>query len=180
LNGDGHEDFATANTGSDNEGRETMTVLFGTGAGTFVGRQDYYAPYAPDLLGVYGLDAGDVDGDGDLDRTMTAANGIAMYYNDGDGGFTFPHRLGIYWGPFGPVYEDCDGDAVPGLARMASAPPALLTREVAIMRGLGGASAPVSVSAEPVGGPITIGPGGGSFSFRVTLTNLPGQPQSFQ
>src|SRR5690606_5243197 len=180
LNGDGHEDFATANTGSGNEGRETLTVLFGTGAGTFVGRQDYYAPFAPDLLGATGIAAGDVDGDGDLDLMMTAANGLAMYYNDGEGGFTFPHRLGVYWGPFGPVYEDFDGDAVPDLAMIVSAPPALLTREVAIMRGLGGASAPVAVTAEPIGGPPIIGPDGGSFSFRVRLTNTTDQPQTVQ
>jgi outer membrane protein assembly factor BamB len=41
-------------------------------------------------------------------------------------------------------------------------------------------SQPVSVSAVPVGGPIVIGPGGGSFQFTVTLTNLTGEPQTFQ
>jgi hypothetical protein len=38
----------------------------------------------------------------------------------------------------------------------------------------------VAVSATPVGGSVVIGPDGGSFSFTVTLTNLTGQPQSFQ
>jgi hypothetical protein len=40
--------------------------------------------------------------------------------------------------------------------------------------------APMAVSAAPVGGPITVGPGGGTFQYRVTLTNQTGQPQSFQ
>src|SRR5690606_17187308 len=47
-------------------------------------------------------------------------------------------------------------------------------------RLLGEATASVTVSAEPVGGPPVIGPGGGSFSFRVTLTNQTGQPQTVQ
>lgn len=136
LNGDGHHDFATANSSDENYGRETLTVLFGTGFGTFTGRTDYYAPYSPDLQGVSGVEAGDVDGDGDLDLMMaTVANGLAMYYNDGAGGFTFPHRLGVYWGPWGPVYADFTGDGVPDVALIVSAPPSLLTSEIAIMRG---------------------------------------------
>src|SRR5690606_32020235 len=42
------------------------------------------------------------------------------------------------------------------------------------------AQAAVAVSAEPVGGPITIGPDGGAFQFTVTLANLTEQPQSVQ
>jgi ligand-binding sensor domain-containing protein len=41
-------------------------------------------------------------------------------------------------------------------------------------------AAAVAVAAEPVGGPVVIGPGGGSFQFAVTLTNLTNQPQRFQ
>jgi hypothetical protein len=47
-------------------------------------------------------------------------------------------------------------------------------------RFLGASSSAVSVSAAPVGGPVVIGPGGGSFQFTVTLTNTTGQPQAFQ
>jgi hypothetical protein len=38
----------------------------------------------------------------------------------------------------------------------------------------------VTVSAEPVGGPIVIGPGGGSFAFDVTLENTTNQAQTVQ
>ncbi|MDX1384758.1 MAG: VCBS repeat-containing protein, partial [Thermoanaerobaculia bacterium] len=141
LNGDGHLDLATANSSSDNWGRETLTVLFGEGDGTFSGRTDYYAPYSPDLQGVHGLAAGDVDGDGDPDLMLTSvANGVAMYYNDGAGGFDFPHRLGVYWGAWSPVYADFDGDQTPDLAMITSMAPSGSPREVAILAGrdLGG------------------------------------------
>src|SRR5690606_13835077 len=38
----------------------------------------------------------------------------------------------------------------------------------------------VTVSAAPVDPPVVIGPGGGAFSFAVTLTNVTDQPQTFQ
>jgi hypothetical protein len=142
---DGHLDFATANSSDDNTGRETMTVIFGVGDGTFTGRTDYYAPYAPDLQGVHGITAGDVDADGDLDLMVaTTANGLAMYYNDGAGNFTFPHRLGAYAGPWDPVYADFDGDEIEDLALITSIIPSGLGREVAILRGidLGGGGIP--------------------------------------
>ncbi len=136
-NGDAHLDLATANSSNDNVGRETLTVLFGAGDGTFAGRTDYYAPYAPDLQGVQGLAAGDVDADGDLDLMMTTvANGVALYLNDGAGVFSFTQRLGAYWGPWSPVYADFDGDAVADLAMLTSMPPSGLTRELAILPGI--------------------------------------------
>jgi hypothetical protein len=137
LNGDGRLDLATANSSSDNVGRETLSVLFGSGGGAFGGRTDYYAPYSPDLQGVQGLAAGDADGDGDIDLMMTTvANGVALYYNDGAGAFTSPHRLGAYWGPWSPIHDDFDGDAVPDLALLTSMAPSGLGREVALLRGV--------------------------------------------
>lgn len=113
FNGDGHTDLATGNSGADNEGRETMTVLFGTGSGTFRGRTDYYLPFSPDLIGATGLTSGDVDQDGDVDiLAVTVANGMAVYENDGAGGFTFRIRYGLSWSPWSLVYADFDGDGI--------------------------------------------------------------------
>ena len=149
LNGDGHLDLATANSSSENVGRETLSVLFGTGDGTFVDRTDYYAPYSPDLQGVEGLAAGDVDGDGDLDLMMTTvANGVALYTNDGEGGFTFPHRIGVFWGPWSPVWADFDGDAVADLAMLTSMPANGLGRELTILPGLEPSVPPALIFAD--------------------------------
>jgi len=175
LNGDGHEDFATANSSDDNTGRETLTVLFGTGTGTFTGRADYYAPYSPDLQGVSGLEAGDVDGDGDLDLMMaTVANGLAMYYNDGAGTFTFPHRLGVYWGPWSPVYDDFNGDGIPDLAMLTSMPPSGIGREIAILPGRTGVPTAVNPAAPSSGDPalltLVVAPNPVRGRATVTLT----------
>src|SRR5690606_18551661 len=138
LDGDGHLDLATANSGRDDTGRETMSVLWGAGDGAFSPAETYYAPYSPDLMGTTGIQVGDADGDGDLDLMVTTvANGVAMYYNDGARGFDFAHRLGIYWRPFDPYFADFDGDAVPDLATLVSAPGGL--DQLALLPGLAGA-----------------------------------------
>src|SRR5690606_36964948 len=53
-------------------------------------------------------------------------------------------------------------------------------RDAFVARYDASAAPPVVVAAEPVGGPVVIGPGGGSFDFTVTLTNTTAQPQTFQ
>ena len=148
LNGDGHLDVATANSGSDDlrTKQETMTVLLGTGDGAFFSRVDHYAPYSPDLLGATGIEAGDVDADGDLDLMMTTvANGAAMYENDGAGAFAFTRRIGLYSGPWSPVFADVNGDAVPDLAVLTSVLPSGIGRDLAILP----AHADAPVAAEP-------------------------------
>jgi len=137
LDGDGHQDLATGNSGSDDIGRETVTVLFGSGTGTFSGRTDYYAPYSPDLLGVTGLTTSDVDADGDLDLLLTTvANGVAVYVNDGNGGFSFPRRLGVYWSPFSPVHRDFDADGIADLVSLVSLPPSGGPRDLGFQKGI--------------------------------------------
>jgi len=117
FDGDTHLDLATANSGADDEGRETLTVLMGTGTGTFTARRDYGAPFSPDLIGATGLAHGDLDGDGDLDLFMTTvAGGIALYRNDGSGAFSIEHRLGLSWDPWSVVFADLTNDGVPDLA----------------------------------------------------------------
>ena len=140
LDGDGHLDIATANSGSDNiaTNQETMSVLWGAGDGSFTPATTSYAPFAPDLLGATGMAAGDVDADGDLDLMVTTvAGGVAMYVNDGAHGFDFPHRLGIYWRPCSPLLADFDGDGAADLATLVDA------GELAILPGSGGTTTDV-------------------------------------
>jgi hypothetical protein len=139
FNGDGHADLATANSGQSNEGRETLTVLFGTGAGEFTGRTDDYAPFSPDLMGVTGLAQGDVDGDGDTDLMMTTvAGGVAVYRNDGLGNFSVEPRIGISWGPWDLVYEDVTGDGIGDLVAITSDGLSGLGRFLGVVPGTAG------------------------------------------
>ena len=149
-NADGHLDLATANSGADGTGRETLTVLLGTGTGAFPDRTDIYAPYSPDLLGATGLTAGDADADGDLDLFMTStANCVVLYENDGAGRFSFSERLGLYWGPWSPVFADMDGDALPDFVTIVRDLPSGIPASVAVLRGIPGETAGVDMVTPP-------------------------------
>jgi hypothetical protein len=178
LDGDGHLDLATSNYGF----YETMGVTFGTGNGTFAGARLHYAPWSPDLGGATGIAASDGDGDGDLDLFVsnTGSNDAAFYENGGGRQFTFDTRFGVGPDLFAVTLADVTGDGRLDLAGTVGLPPSGGPRALAVVTGLADASVPVSVSAQPVGGPVVIGPGGGSFQFTVTLTNTTGQPQAFQ
>ncbi len=163
FNRDGHADLATGNSGADNEGRETLTVLFGTGAGTFGSRADYYAPFSPDLLGATGLAAGDIDDDGDIDLMMTTvANGVAVYANDGTGAFAVRPRLGLTYDPWSLHFTDVTGDGLRDLVMVSSLPDDISgsIKGVAVLPG----GAPVSSGPE-------LGNRGGRGLTRLSLSS---------
>ncbi|MCH7812729.1 MAG: VCBS repeat-containing protein [Planctomycetes bacterium] len=81
LNGDGHEDVATANSSPANNG----AILFGDGTGNL-------APPTTVLTDAFPLatDLGDLDGDGDLDWVTSSFLGDwFLFTNDGQGAFAF-------------------------------------------------------------------------------------------
>ena len=162
LDHDGHLDLATVNTGSNNEGAESVTLLFGTGTGTFDRLQTIYAPFSPDLLGATGIVAGDVDGDGDIDLMTTGvSNDIAIYHNDGSGNLTFPYRLGVVTRTHFPFFADFTGDGVKDLAVLSSRPPLGFDSGVAILPGLRTPLAATSVVSRKTHGPA------GSFDIEL-------------
>ncbi len=137
FNRDGNLDLATINSGYNNEGSESMTLLFGTGTGTFSNIRTQYAPFSPDLLGATGIATADVDGDGDLDLMTTGvSNDVALYLNDGAGTFSFPYRLGAVSGAHAPILADFTGDGVLDLAVLSSRPPLGFDSGVGILRGI--------------------------------------------
>lgn len=82
VNGDGHDDVATAN--SDNS---TGSILLGDGTGHLA------APMVASTdLFTLATDLGDLDGDGDLDwMTSSYAGDWQLFLNDGQGNFTLYH-----------------------------------------------------------------------------------------
>jgi hypothetical protein len=136
FDNDGNLHLATQNTGYNGEGAEGITLLFGTGTGTFNRLRTIYAPYSPDLLGATGIEAGDVDGDGDLDLMTTGvSNDNSIYLNNGRGKFIFPYRLGAVFGTHWPVYADFTGDGVGDIAVLSSRPPLGFDSGVAVLAG---------------------------------------------
>jgi hypothetical protein len=86
LDGDGHEDVATA----DAVPYHTLTVFRGSGTGTMQVVRAYSAEQdAIPLMFPLAVDLGDLDGDGDLDVVVSNFQGVwNLLRNDGAGGLT--------------------------------------------------------------------------------------------
>src|SRR5262249_52589849 len=79
FNGDGKADLAVVNQGSN-----TVSVLLGTGDGTFQPKTDYATGATP-----RGVAVGDFNGDGKLDVAVadSGANSVSVLLGNGDGTF---------------------------------------------------------------------------------------------
>ncbi|MDX1421423.1 MAG: VCBS repeat-containing protein, partial [Rubricoccaceae bacterium] len=176
LNGDGHVDQARLE--ADPHAEDRIAVLLGDGSGGFTTTR--LAPTLQ-LFGAW-VTAGDVDGDGDSDLIGDGSQDATVFLNDGTGGFAYSGRYGLGHGGYAPHYADFTGDGVGDLVTLLKhdSPPSGLEVGVAVVPGRGGFVAPVAVTAEPVGGPITIPASGGAFAFAVTLTNTTDQPQGVE
>ncbi|MDX1421173.1 MAG: PQQ-binding-like beta-propeller repeat protein, partial [Rubricoccaceae bacterium] len=116
-----------------------------------------------------------VSPDGSLLLTQASVEGTQylIALNAADGSERW--RVAIPYITDPPYTFTSDGDVVYVPLRAGGLAPVEL---MAVYVGDG--SAPVTVSAEPVGGPITIPPSGGAFAFAVTLTNTTDQPQGVE
>jgi hypothetical protein len=166
---DGHLDLATLNGGYNNEGTESLSLLFGTGTGTFNRINTQYATFSPDLLGASGLQAGDVDGDGDIDLLASgASNDVSFYVNNGAGTFSFPYRFGTVAGAHALEYKDFTGDGVADLAVLTSPPPIGFDGGIAVIRGLGTTPVAQSMVSRKTHGTA------GNFDVALPLSGTPG------
>jgi len=137
LNNDGHVDIASCNYGS-NPGDYNLTVRLGNGNGSFQNVQLIDAAYSPDLANVSGITAADVDNDGDIDLIVSqnASNDMSIYLNDGNGVFSYDHRLCVYYGFSSPWFADFTGDGIKDLAGLVSLPPSGLPAALTILPGI--------------------------------------------
>jgi hypothetical protein len=137
LNNDGHVDIASCNYGS-NPGDYNLTVRLGNGDGTFQNVQLFDAAYSPDLANVSGVAAGDVDNDGDIDLIVSqnASNDMSIYLNDGNGVFSYDHRLCAYYGFRSAWFADFTGDGISDLAGLVDLPPSGLPSALTILPGI--------------------------------------------
>lgn len=84
VNGDGHEDVATANSGS-NSG----AILLGSGDGTVAAPMIF-----PTTVFTIATDLGDIDGDGDLDWVTSSFSGDwELFLNNGQGLFSLHYAF---------------------------------------------------------------------------------------
>jgi hypothetical protein len=106
LNGDGVLDLAVANSGNN-----TVSVLLGTGDGTFGDARNFSAGIGPQSVAT-----GDFDGDGVLDLVVTSGT-VRVLRGNGDGMFrTTPVSYAVGSGPTSVALADFNGDGWPDLA----------------------------------------------------------------
>jgi FG-GAP-like repeat/Calx-beta domain/Carboxypeptidase regulatory-like domain/FG-GAP repeat len=141
LNGDGKQDFAVANTGSNN-----VSVLLGNGAGSFGAIANFGVGGGPLSVAV-----GDFDGDGKQDLATAnsdTANGSVLLGN-GAGGFSAAANFGVGSQPRSVAVGDFNGDAKQDLAFANT-----LSDDVSILLGNGagsfGAATNFSVGDSPL------------------------------
>ena len=111
FDGDGDEDLAVANMG-DGTGPNTVTVLKGTGTGSFDAGSSYAAGHAPSAVV-----AGDFNGDtiidlavADYDFNFQSTANLAILGGDGTGVFGPPSYVNTVSRPIAMVGEDLDGN----------------------------------------------------------------------
>jgi hypothetical protein len=117
FNGDGNQDFAVANNGSD-----TVSAFPGNGDGSFQPRTDYAAGPAPTSVAV-----GDFNGDGIQDLAVTNSSGVGILLGRGDGSFQAPTSYAAGSNPVSVAVVDFNGDGFPDLAVANNTNPGTVT-----------------------------------------------------
>ncbi len=130
FDGDNHLDLIVSNAGGDD-----VSVLLGRGDGTFADQVFYTVGDGPTPR--RGLEAADLDGDGQLDLAIAQvlSNDVSVLLGSGDGGFSGPLRSPVGLGPVALVAGDFSGD---GRLDVASVNPT--TNDVTVALGAGNAS----------------------------------------
>ncbi|MCY3021279.1 MAG: VCBS repeat-containing protein, partial [Planctomycetota bacterium] len=102
LNADGRPDIVTANMGD-----STVTVLLGTGAGTFAPSLNFATGSRPSDVTI-----ADMNGDGspDIITSNSASNSVSILLGNGHGGFSDPQDYLVGQGPNAVVAGEFNGD----------------------------------------------------------------------
>jgi hypothetical protein len=107
LNGDGHEDVATADGALSNASPDTITILLGDGAGSAAVHQSY----TQDIAQPFAIDLGDLDGDLDLDVVVSNYGADwQILENEGDGTLVFARAVNADTSASCAILVDIDND----------------------------------------------------------------------
>ena len=152
FNGDGIQDFAAANPGSD-----SISIRLGDGSGGFT------SPAVPEVAvdpSPFSVAIGDFNGDGiqDFATVNYNVNTVSIRLGDGSGGFTSPAtpELAIGFFPRSVAIGDFNGD---GMQDFAAANEGSNNVSIRLGNGSGGFTSPgtpeVTVGTNPI--PVAIG-----------------------
>ena len=108
FNGDGKQDLAVANNGSDN-----VSIFLGDGLGNFSPARNFTAGTDPESVAV-----GDFNGDGKQDLAVAnyGSSNVSILLGDGTGNFSAPTNLGAGTFPYSIAVGDFNGDGKQDLA----------------------------------------------------------------
>jgi hypothetical protein len=107
LNGDGHEDVATADGALSSASPDTITILLGDGAGSAAVHQSYTQSIAQP----FAIDLGDLDGDSDLDVVVSNYGADwQILENEGDGTIAFAREVSADLAASCAILVDIDND----------------------------------------------------------------------
>jgi hypothetical protein len=107
LDGDGHEDVATADGALSNASPDTITILLGDGAGSAAVHQSY----TQDIAQPFAIDLGDLDGDMDLDVVVSNYGADwQILENEGDGTIAFAREVSADLAASCAILVDIDND----------------------------------------------------------------------
>jgi hypothetical protein len=141
FDGDGVLDLASCNWGDINDDgiEESLTVMLGKGGTSFAPPRLYAASPSWDLGSAVGLNAADIDRDGDVDLAVTNydSHDLSLFRNRGDGTFVPAGRVGGLREVTDALLADFTGDGIvdavlAGNPWTPSVPPSLI-----LLAGLG-------------------------------------------
>ncbi|MGE0104874.1 MAG: FG-GAP-like repeat-containing protein [Blastocatellales bacterium] len=161
FNGDGKQDFATANNIAN-----TVSIRLGDGMGGFSGSTEVSVGIQP-----YSVAIGDFNGDGKQDFAAANANSgtVSIRLGDGSGGFSGSTDIGVGAGPASVAIGDFNGDGKQDFATANIGPN---TVSIRLGDGLGGffGSTEVGVGSQPQS--VAIGDFNGDGKQDLAAANL--------
>ena len=150
LNGDGKQDFAAVNQGSNN-----VSIRLGDGSGGFA------SPAAPEVtIGDFpnSVAIGDFNGDGmqDFAAVNRSSDNVSIRLGDGSGGFTSPAtpEVSVFQGAFSVAIGDFNNDGIQDFATANSS--LFQTVSIRLGDGSGGFTSPATPEVNVVDGPVSI------------------------
>lgn len=161
FNADGIADLATANDGSAN-----VSVLLGTGTGSFGPAVAYGAAYSPKSI-----ISADFNADGKVDlatANFDNSNGVSVLLGTGTGSFGAPAHFGLGTRPYSGVSADFNGD---GKADLATGNEGSNNVSVLLGTGTGSFSAPVNYVASTSEYSIACADLNGDSKIDLVVTN---------
>jgi hypothetical protein len=153
LNGDGHPDVVTANSGSND-----VSVLLGDGTGVFRLLGSYPSGTNPNSVAVADLNG---DGHPDLVTANSGSNDVSVLLGDGTGAFAAAQSFAVGASPASVAIGDLNGDGKPDVVTANSG-----SNDVSVLLN-------TTITSSPT--PTPTAGGGGSGNTQVTLALAAGE-----